>query len=91
MCRLNYCLPNEVRRTVIISVQRRTRKTYSKMLTSYYYRRDEIYFTKRYNAEQRRHTVRVSFRSDFSSIEPNLSIIRLTPLTEPVNSHQRIN
>lgn len=72
MCRLNYCLPNEVRRTVIISVQRRTRKTYNNMLTSYYYRRDEKYFTKRYNAEQRRHTARVSFRSDFLSIGPNL-------------------
>jgi len=71
MCRLSYCLPNEVRRSVIISVQRRTRKTYNNMLTSHYNRRDEKYFTKRYTAVQRRHTVRVSFRSDFSSIEPN--------------------
>lgn len=44
-------------------------------------------FTKRYNAEQRRrHTVHVSFRSDFSSIEPNSNPFNATNRTRQFTS-----
>jgi len=93
VCRLNYCLLNQVRRTVIISVQRRTRKTYNNMLLHHIIIIVEMKNILQNDKTPNNDVILPASRSAQIFRRSSPTVIRITPRTEPVNSHRgtRIN